>query len=74
MELAIQPCVQCADLHGEPSTAAAHPDLRLTAPAESGADYSQEHYRCWRCHAEFARLLEGKTGQLVWMLVNAGQH
>ncbi len=74
MELAIQPCVPCAELHGQPSTAEMHADLRPLTLAGSDTARATEHYRCRRCHAEFVRVLEGRESQTVWMLINAGQH
>ncbi len=74
MELAIQPCVPCAKLHGQPSTTAPHSDLSLTGVAEINNTRTEEHHRCARCAGAFARILDGKPARRVWMLLNAGQH
>lgn len=74
MELAIQPCVPCAELHGQASTAEPHRDLSLSGVAEANGTRTEEHYLCSRCAGAFARILDGKPARQVWMLVNAGQH
>jgi hypothetical protein len=74
MDPAIQPCVPCAQLHGEPSTAEPHDDLSMTGATGSNDTKREEHYRCARCGGVFVRILEGKPARCVWALVNAGQH
>jgi hypothetical protein len=74
MELWIQPCVPCADLYGQPSSVEPHEMLTLNTAGAVKDAKAEEHYTCMRCGAVFARLLDGKPRQQIWMLLNAGQH
>ena len=74
MQLWIQPCARCADLYGQPATAAAHLDLTPNGVGAVKDTRAEEHYTCVRCGAVFARILAGAPTQQIWMLLNAGQH
>jgi hypothetical protein len=74
MELAIQPCIPCAELHGQPSTSEPHGDLLPARSAAVSGRPTEAQYRCTRCGGSFVRLLDGKPARQVWVLVNAGQH
>ncbi|SIO36999.1 hypothetical protein SAMN05444172_1438 [Burkholderia sp. GAS332] len=74
MELWIQPCARCADLYGQPATAAAHDDLTLNGVGAVKDARAEEHYTCMRCGGVFARILAGPPERQTWVLLNAGQH
>ncbi|TDN69215.1 hypothetical protein [Paraburkholderia sp. BL10I2N1] len=74
MELWIQPCDACADLHGQRATVDPHDDLALKGAGVLKGDVVELHYICKRCGAAFTRILAGPPGQQTWMLLNAGQH
>ncbi|MPW11052.1 hypothetical protein GCT19_36710 [Paraburkholderia sp. CNPSo 3155] len=74
MDLWIQPCAQCADLHGKSATEPPHHDLALKGAGSVGDARREEHYTCAQCGAAFARILPGPSAQQGWLLLNAGQH
>jgi hypothetical protein len=74
MDLWIQPCAPCADLHGKPSIEEPHEDLSLKGTGAVGATRVEQHYSCVRCRAAFVRSLTGPAEHQIWQLLNAGQH
>jgi hypothetical protein len=74
MDLWIQPCTQCADLHGKAAAERPHKDLTLNSAGAVKDARVEEHYTCVRCRAVFARILAGPQTRQSWMLLNAGQH
>lgn len=74
MDLAIQPCVRCAELHGESSTVEPHDDLSRVGFSGPQDAPVEERYACAQCAGLLARTLDGKPARQVWMLVNAAQH
>lgn len=74
METWIQPCVECANLHGQPAVTAAHANLALNGAGAVNDQRVEECYACSRCGAVFARILAGAPSRQIWMLLNAGQH
>lgn len=74
MDLAIQPCVRCAELHGQSSDVGPHSDLSRVSFTGPPAEPTEERYTCAQCAGLFARTLDGKPARRVWMLVNAAQH
>jgi hypothetical protein len=74
MELWIQPCTACAELHGQPSTAEPHEDLSLAGAGAVKDAQAEQHYKCMRCGGVFVRILAGEPQKRFWMLLNASQH
>ena len=74
MKLWIQPCSNCAYLHGRPATTDAHEHLTKRGTDMSNHVVLEEHYTCMRCDAAFARIMTGELRVQIWMLLNAGQH
>jgi len=74
MDLWIQPCTRCADLYGNPATEPPHQYLIFIGAGEKREVRVDEHYKCVRCRAMFARILAGPPARQIWMLLNAGQH
>ena len=74
MDLWIQPCARCADLHGKVAAEHPHQDLKLNGAGAVKDARVEERYTCVRCRAVFARTLAGSPTRQLWMLLNAGQH
>lgn len=74
MKLWIQPCSNCADLHGRTATTGAHEHLAKVSTNMNNDVVLEEHYTCKRCDSEFTRIMSGEPRMQVWMLLNAGQH
>jgi hypothetical protein len=74
MDIWIQPCAPCSDLHGKTTANPSHPDLSLDGTGVVKDSRIEEHYICGRCRGVFARILAGSPSRQIWMLLNAGQH
>lgn len=74
MELWIQPCAACANLHGQPSLVDPHGELLLEGVDWKEAQRAAETYTCARCSGVMSRVLMGKPARQLWTLMNAGQH
>jgi hypothetical protein len=74
MDLWIQPCAPCADLHGQRATVEPHDRLNLTCTGPAKDAAAERRYTCARCGAAFVRILAGEPRKRIWILLNAGQH
>ncbi|MBC8736384.1 hypothetical protein F6X40_05980 [Paraburkholderia sp. UCT31] len=70
----MQPCAECADLHGKSAEEPPHQNLVLNGVGSVEDSRREEHYTCTECRAVFARILAGPPKNQLWLLLNAGQH
>jgi hypothetical protein len=74
MDLWIQPCAPCADLHGRPAVVEPHDKLTLVGTGAVKDAQTEQRYTCMRCGAAFVRVIAGEQRKQIWLLLNAGQH
>jgi hypothetical protein len=48
--------------------------LTLTGAGAVGDAHAEQHFKCIRCGAAFARIVAVRREGQIWMLLNAGQH